>query len=485
MSRNRPWGSMSYFRVALADPFVRKAHDGDAAEMLIGGFATTGQKDHHQEQVLQEGLDWDYFAGDMEKGIKPQGFFRWAHTPPDGKHLDAPANYVGSPTSIQKGMTAPSGSKATRVEGVLFDHDKAKEIYLVAQAMQKANRAFGLSIEGNIQKRTGPDGKILAKAVVRNIAIDPHPVNDEARMQVLAKALEIASTDEEAANAFLAKACGTEAGKGGVDSGTIAPVTEESLEGKGEKKPKRKRRKPAETQEKVMDRDELKKAMNEFRQKNPDDWKQMMAEETPSEPDGLKKALDVATNHLDEVTALFGEDASRDKLVHEANGLRSDLESVAKAIGGLQDNSDTIGKAITAFGNVSMAIGDQVADLRKAQDAMVAKVESRMAVIEPFAKALGIPAEPAGQVAGGAPPVADHPAEYADQQSQLMTRRQALSVLRPAQKMAIGEGNLRKAQSIGPMVTELEAMPDVDMTSGQPWLIAKSQIDALVARKGA
>ena len=147
----------------------------DEAEPLtgrIGGIISTESTDQQGESVLQQGVDWSYFL--------KHGWFNY-------EHRSGPDNVLGHPEIVSE--TEFDGKPATRVEGVLYLHKaKAKEIWETAMAMQKANstRRLGFSVEGQVIRR---NDKEIAKAKVLNVAITAHPVNPDARLEVLARSL--------------------------------------------------------------------------------------------------------------------------------------------------------------------------------------------------------------------------------------------------------------------------------------------------------
>jgi hypothetical protein len=149
----------------------------DEAEPLtgrIGGIISTESTDQQGERVLQDGIDWTYFL--------KHGWFNY-------EHRAGPDNVLGHPEIVSE--TDFEGKPATRVEGVLYLHKaKAKEIYETAMAMQKAktSRRLGFSVEGQVLSR---DKNQIAKAKVLNVAITAHPVNPDARLEVLARSLTL------------------------------------------------------------------------------------------------------------------------------------------------------------------------------------------------------------------------------------------------------------------------------------------------------
>jgi hypothetical protein len=169
-----------------------KADAGVGKTRRIGGVASLDSDDRHQEVVLQSGLNWQDF--------NKNGWFNDNHSKKTVDILgypDGPARY------FRKGQALPSGDKAKAnchwVEGYLLDTPKADEVWELGKALAKTHRRLGLSVEGKIFRRQGLGNKVIAEALVRNVAITNCPVHPDAKMEVLAKSLlavEHAEPDE-------------------------------------------------------------------------------------------------------------------------------------------------------------------------------------------------------------------------------------------------------------------------------------------------
>jgi hypothetical protein len=127
---------------------------------------------------------------------------------------------------FQKGARLPDGAIAKTdghwAEGYLLDTDKANKVWELGKALQKSGRRLGYSVEGAIDKRTGPGRKVIAKARVKNVAITNCPVNGDSRLEILAKSLiavEAMEGDE------LEKGLGMGAATPGVAIATQGPQT--------------------------------------------------------------------------------------------------------------------------------------------------------------------------------------------------------------------------------------------------------------------
>ena len=168
--------------------FFEKADAGAGKQRRIAGVISTESPDRQAEVVLQSGLD---FAPFLEGG-----WYNDNHT----KDTDGILGYPETVKSFRKGDNLPDGSRAntncTWAEGYLLETDKATRIWDLGKALQKTGRRLGFSIEGRIERREGPRNKVIAKALVRNVAITNCPVNPDSRMEVLAKSLMAVETAE-------------------------------------------------------------------------------------------------------------------------------------------------------------------------------------------------------------------------------------------------------------------------------------------------
>jgi len=154
----------------------RGSPNGGGSEALvgrIGGIISSQTQDQQGEELIQTGLDWGYFLS--------KGFLNY-------EHQQGPENILGHPEGVSP--TTYKGHPATKMVGVLYLHDKrARDIFEKAKAMEKAQspRRIGFSVEGQVQQRLG---KRVLKARVLNVAVTAHPVHPDARLEILAKALD-------------------------------------------------------------------------------------------------------------------------------------------------------------------------------------------------------------------------------------------------------------------------------------------------------
>jgi len=163
-----------------ADVDIVKAEGAKKARRIIKGVASTPHRDEQDESMLQAGLDVSYF--------QKHGWFNYDH------HRDEILGYpFADSVRVDK--------SGLFVEGVLLEGEpRADYIFTLSKALQRAGgeRKLGMSVEGRVLKKR-PDGTI-EKAKIYNVAITPHPVNTQARFDVLVKSF----TDPDAAKALTA-----------------------------------------------------------------------------------------------------------------------------------------------------------------------------------------------------------------------------------------------------------------------------------------
>lgn len=217
------------FRFEMPFMAFRKADAEPGKQRRIGGIASLETKDRQGEKILAAGLDFKDFLAN--------GWFNDNHS----KKTTDVLGYPEKAKLFKKGDVLPNGQVAPAngywVEGYLLDTKKADETWELAQSLAKTKRRLGFSVEGKIQRRDGVDNKIIAQALVRNVAITNCPVNAEARMDVLAKSLQVVQ-DADPDELERALTMGTPAGPNppsgpqtGANAGQV--LTPESLERKG------------------------------------------------------------------------------------------------------------------------------------------------------------------------------------------------------------------------------------------------------------
>lgn len=174
---------MSTFQFFAPLSFFEKASAPEGKRKRIAGVISTEDLDKQGEVVVQKGLDFQPFL--------KEGWF-------NDNHSKKTADVLGYPEGVQtfqKGERLPDGNTAptnlTWAEGYLLDTPEGERIWNLGRALTKAGgqRRLGYSLEGSVQKRTGPSGRVVAKAVIRNVAITNCPVGEGTRLETLVKSL--------------------------------------------------------------------------------------------------------------------------------------------------------------------------------------------------------------------------------------------------------------------------------------------------------
>lgn len=148
-------------------------------ERRIVGIISTEHRDQQGEVVLQRGLDFRPF---LRGG--------WIND----NHSRETAGVVGYPLKVER--TTVEGKPATRMEGYLLqNYEQADKIWELANALQKTDRRLGFSIEGKVRRRATSDDKVIAEAIVRNVAVTNCPVNTKTGLDVLAKSFALLEGD--------------------------------------------------------------------------------------------------------------------------------------------------------------------------------------------------------------------------------------------------------------------------------------------------
>ena len=154
---------------------------GDENPMRIGGIVSTDELDQDDERILQDGLDFSDFL--------TKGWFNDNH----GKRTGDVLGYPTAAFLVKKGQQLPDNTIAKNrgwwAEGYLLNTPEGRQIWNLAQALEKAPRKLGFSIEGSVLSRDPKQPKTIRKAKVRHVAITHCPVNVGTSLRALAKAL--------------------------------------------------------------------------------------------------------------------------------------------------------------------------------------------------------------------------------------------------------------------------------------------------------
>lgn len=141
-------------------------------QMIIGGYASTADRDRQDDAIVQRGIDFSEFLD--------YGYLNYNH---DNSII------VGYP--IKEGCKVDSHGfyvKAKLLNGV----QQAEDMYQAAIALERANapRRLGFSVEGKVLARD-KNGNIT-RCKIYNVAITNSPVNTNCTWDVLAKSMSSA-----------------------------------------------------------------------------------------------------------------------------------------------------------------------------------------------------------------------------------------------------------------------------------------------------
>ena len=180
---------------------IKKSGNSDG-KLPIKGYASTSDRDRHDDTVIQKGLDISDFLD--------HGWFNYDHNN---------EQILGYPDKTATRVD----DKGFYVEGYLLeDVPLAKKMWDLSVSLQKvgAPRQLGFSIEGRTLKED--ENGMIEKAKVYNVAITPNPVNTNATWDALVKSFSVKPSLKKAASA------GYETQLGELNSG--ASLKKESLE---------------------------------------------------------------------------------------------------------------------------------------------------------------------------------------------------------------------------------------------------------------
>ena len=185
---------------------IEKGEEGPK-KVKIGGIISTDAKDQQGDILLQEGMDWSYFL--------QRGYFNY-------EHQQGPENILGVPEKVE--LVEMDGKKATKVEGhLLLKTPKAKSVYEAIKAINEegTNRQIGFSVEGQVIERDKVNPKIVKRAKILNVSVTAHPVNPDAKLELLARSLMVQE------KGMVGYQEGTE-----VSGGDLSALVPQSIEGK-------------------------------------------------------------------------------------------------------------------------------------------------------------------------------------------------------------------------------------------------------------
>jgi hypothetical protein len=153
---------------------LSKGKDGNGKEttkMKIGGLASTARQDDDGEILDPNGFELDYFL--------ESGYLNWNH-----QAIKDPSAIIGKPTVAEK------TEKGLVIEGELFNSEKAKQVYALAETLSEHGLQLGFSIEGKALERgsldpTDPEFRNVKRALITGMAITPNPKNHDSVMEIV------------------------------------------------------------------------------------------------------------------------------------------------------------------------------------------------------------------------------------------------------------------------------------------------------------
>ena len=400
MAAGEAWRAASVegqpFRLAGELEFYKASQTTDPKKQRrVGGCVTTDRLDRDGERVLTDGLDfsevvkWGWYNDDHIKGTVT-GIPEWCGF-------------------LKRGDLRPCGRPAAKdgwyTEGYLLDTPRCNEIWDTAVALEGTGRAMGFSIEGKILGRLDahgnpvglkdPAGKVVNRALVREIAITKKPVNTDSYMDLpaLVKALEAGSDPSPT---------GGQPGDGG-------PLRPQSLHGVIEphhEEPKMAKSKfhefEAERKEKGQSPDEYQKALEDHDPNGAKLYASLCESETMRKSvrnleagqNDLRKSIDGLTEILQATRrAAPIESADLRKSLGTAEDGSPDVapfiaeisESIAKSVGAMAHNLEANTRGLIAVG----ALTDRLSKALASRDDEIAELKGQIEEMHGLVKSLG------------------------------------------------------------------------------------------------
>ena len=442
---------------------------------MLRGFASTEMRDQEGQVVKQSGLDFSWF--------KNNGLFRWKHTPKPEDGPDRPLDYVAKPTKVESGRKTPRGNKATYVEGEFLDQPVANEVADLAAALQKADRSMGMSVEGYIFAYKDPETKRdIARAIVRNIAFDPAPMNLEATAEVFQKAMTDAQAfyDDCDGGKGEGKGEGRREGKGkgkgplkkGVDDfpddddddddddpedGTDTDEEEGSIiEGESDMEDKDELQAGASKTEGTMSFADLVtqgKALTDAQKAEL--IGELGGSTTSNEAVGdMRKALGVMEGSVDVLAKSVG--SAPERLPGDLEGMRRDIAESNASLRELAANDEAKADVFVALTELVKAMDTRMERIEGSIATPVAAVSPELeANVATLLKAMGRPVAPRGVTGADAAAVLEHPAEGT---GDVLSKSAAVATLTRSMQSARHAGDDMACNRIGESLQRIDTM---------------------------
>jgi hypothetical protein len=379
------------FSMSVEDTSTEKASNGEDKKLKFRGTASTEARDLQGETLLSDGLDFSYF-------IK-HGWF-------DDEHSKAAADGLGVPTLVE--VREAEGKKFVYVEGYLFDTPENRKLHNLMKAVKKAgSRRLGLSVQGPVIRRAGLDGKTVAQAWIKNIAITRNPVNPETQLEAIEKALGTLKKAVGDESIPMSGGSGNASMNVGADAGYPVPtylgggkasaLMKQELVTANDGSSASKRAKGKKMKKKVFTQTEWDGMSDEVKKSLSDAFEQAgveleVAADAVVEPDKVN-APDAAQGAVDGYLA-DGTPVTDTSHLTEANTDTEKVDGVAKSV---HEQADELVKALgdardvlIAGGQLESFTADQVASFGEAISAHTAAINSTRDVLEKSMTLAGI-----------------------------------------------------------------------------------------------
>jgi hypothetical protein len=156
-----------------------KSDNATDEDRLIRGLASAENMDAHGEVVLQSGAD--------VKPLLQTGWVNWDHNPGAENLIGIPlraeiADISSHPIMNKSGLKGLGMYVEARL---LQGHPRADAVWSLLKSLKGTERTLAWSIQGGTLERTGASNNMLARTVIRHIAITHQPVNQASFAEVV------------------------------------------------------------------------------------------------------------------------------------------------------------------------------------------------------------------------------------------------------------------------------------------------------------
>jgi hypothetical protein len=158
---------------------IKKSGNSNDGKMILGGIASTADRDREGEMLIPEGFDYNF--------LLKSGYINWHH-----QASKNPEAIIGEPTmaKLVKG--------GLYIEAELYrDSDMAQKAYSLAQVLNKNSqkRKLGWSIEGKVVERDPANPNRVTKARITGVALTHMPINPKTFVSICKSMVEDKALD--------------------------------------------------------------------------------------------------------------------------------------------------------------------------------------------------------------------------------------------------------------------------------------------------